>query len=125
MKKINLAFTVIFLVSLFLACSEPTKEEQIENTFNEYVHQNFDDPNDLKEILSIEIEDTLSASKTRTFIAGIFDSSDSIFSRLYFMSDSLNAIHNSNFEKVKSSYRLTKKYFGHKVRSKNQTTHHH
>lgn len=112
MKTFNFAFTVIFLVSLFTACSEPTKEELIEKTFNEYVHQNFDDPNDLKEILSIEIEDTLSASKTRTFIVGIFDSSDSIFSRLYFLSDSLSAIHNSNFEKVKSSYRLTNKYRG-------------
>lgn len=112
MRKFNLAFAVVVLTALFVACSESTKEELIEKAFKEYVNKNFDDPNSLKEIISIEIEDTLSTTKTEAFITGIFNSSDSLFKRLYFMSDSLGAIHNSNFEKIKSSYRLTNKYRG-------------
>ena len=55
MKKIVLS--VIILFALF-SCSQ-TKEDKIRNEFKNYVSSNFDDPNSLKEIVSIEQIDTV------------------------------------------------------------------
>ena len=41
-----------------ISCSKPTQEELIKKAFKEYVNKNFDDPNSLKEIVSIESRDT-------------------------------------------------------------------
>lgn len=51
-------FIIIVLSAFVVSCSKPTKEELIEKAFKEYVNKNFDDPNNLKEIVSIESRDT-------------------------------------------------------------------
>ena len=51
-------FIIIALFAFVTSCSKPTKEELIEKAFIEYVNQNFDDPSHLKEVVSIEVQDT-------------------------------------------------------------------
>ncbi len=51
-------FIIIALSALLFSCSNPTQEELIEKAFKEYANKNFDDPSHLKEIVSIEVQDT-------------------------------------------------------------------
>ena len=56
MKRI---FFVLFIVMTFFGCQK-SNEDKIEKSFKDYVRVNFDNPDDLKEIVSIEFKDTLS-----------------------------------------------------------------
>lgn len=113
MKYVFIAFIV--LSTLVISCSEPTQEELIEKVFKEYVNKNFDDPNNLKEIISITTEDTLSATKTISFVENILDSSDSTLIRLKAINDSLNNVFTTNMNKITASKKLTSKYYGDKI----------
>ena len=62
MKKTLCFISVVFAFAL-LSCTE-TVEDKIRKEFKIYVHQNFDDPESLKEILSITLSDTVSAKET-------------------------------------------------------------
>lgn len=108
-------FIIIALFAFVASCSKPTKEELIEKAFIEYVNQNFDDPNSLKEIISISTEDTLSATKTISFVENLLVNSDSTIEKITSMNDSLRNVENANFEAIKKSPRLTSKYYGDKV----------
>lgn len=81
MKK-YLFFSVMTLFVLF-SCTQ-TKEDEIRNEFKNYVSSNFDDPNSLKEILSIEPIDTITYESIRNGVIALHgidsltNSSDSI-----------------------------------------------
>jgi len=68
MKK-YLFFSVMTLFVLF-SCSQ-TKEDKIRNEFKNYVSSNFDDPNSLKEILSIELTDTITYESIRNGVIAL------------------------------------------------------
>lgn len=57
----NIVLFIAFLFSV-ISCSpeQPTTKDLIEKEFMIYVNQNFDNPKDLKEIVSINIKDTIS-----------------------------------------------------------------
>ena len=98
-----------------ISCSKPTQEELIEKAFKEYVNKNFDDPSCLKEIISIKVEDTLSATKTISFIENILGNSDSTTDKVKSINDSLKNTFDANLKKIQASKRLTSKYYGDKV----------
>ncbi len=60
MRKIVL---VLFVVLIFSSCKK-SNEDIIKSEFKEYVKQNFDNPKDFKEIVSIEITDTITTKQT-------------------------------------------------------------
>lgn len=68
MKK-YLFFGAITLFVLF-SCSQ-TKEDKIRNEFKNYVSSNFDDPNSLKEIVSIEQIDTVTYESIRNGVIAL------------------------------------------------------
>lgn len=81
MKK-YIGFSAIVLFALF-ACTQ-TKQDIIRDEFKNYVSSNFDDPNSLKEILSIEQIDTITYESIRNGVLSLHgidsltNSSDSI-----------------------------------------------
>lgn len=107
----NLKFAIIVLSAIIVSCHKPTREDLIEKAFNEYVKQNFDDPNNLNEIISIYIKDTLSATNTISFVENILESTDSTIAGLTAMNDSLYNVHNANVDKILKSARLKSKYY--------------
>lgn len=68
MKKC-LFLSVMTLFVLF-SCTQ-TKEDKIRNEFKNYVSSNFDDPNSLKEILSIEPIDTITYESIRNGVIAL------------------------------------------------------
>ena len=51
----------IFIICLItVSCSEPTPEVKIEKAFKNYVNENFDNPKDLIEIISVTFKDSIS-----------------------------------------------------------------
>lgn len=57
MKKLSCWMLFLFGISFLESCS--SIQEDIEKSFRQYVHENIDNPQDLKEIVSIEIKDTV------------------------------------------------------------------
>jgi hypothetical protein len=59
-KTMNKNVILLFgIVICMLSCTK-SKNDIVKDEFHKYVSQNFDDPNDLKEIVSIELIDTIS-----------------------------------------------------------------
>lgn len=56
MKKVLLALALCISLQ---ACEPPTIEEKIETAFKQYVEENFNDPSDLENIISITPNDTM------------------------------------------------------------------
>lgn len=61
MKKANIFICVL----LFLSCCTPSNNDKVQTAFKEYVKNNFDDPNSLEQIVSIEMGDTFSTTKIK------------------------------------------------------------
>lgn len=61
----------VFLISV--SCSK-SQESLVEQEFEKYVSENFDDPNALKEILSVEVKDTI----TKIDLIALFAYSDAL-----------------------------------------------
>ena len=87
MKKTLCFISVVFAFAL-LSCTE-TVEDKIRKEFKIYVHQNFDDPESLKEILSITLSDTVSAKETAEELMCILAQCDSATTNLQDLRDSL------------------------------------
>ena len=119
MKKINLfnvvAILIVFASGLtFISCE--SDKSKIEKAFKQWVFENIDDPNALKDIISIEITDTISLYNEYDWIytsffnerktyneikekVSKFDWEDIDIDRYYFHSDSLN-----NLRYLKKAY---------------------
>lgn len=90
MKKQFCLFSIVFgFTFAFFSCTK-TVEDRIRKEFKTYVHQNFDDPESLKEILSITFEDTVSAKGTTELLRGIIAKYDTTFAGLKHLDDSLS-----------------------------------
>ena len=87
MKKAFYFVSIVF-ISCFISCTE-TVEDKIRKEFKIYVHQNFDDPESLKEILSITLSDTVSAKETAEELMCILAQCDSATTNLQDLRDSL------------------------------------
>lgn len=88
MKKAFYFVSIVF-ISCFISCTK-TVEDKIRKEFKTYVHQNFDDPGSLKEILSITFEDTVSAKGTTELLRGTIAKYDTTFAGLIRLNDSLS-----------------------------------
>jgi hypothetical protein len=86
MKKTLCFVSIIFAFACF-SCTK-TVEDKIRNEFKNYVHQNLDDPESLKEILSITLDDTVSAKGTAEQLREIIAQFDSVTVNLQCLSDS-------------------------------------
>ena len=61
MKTTLMSLTIISLFFSFICCNkQETIEDKIKKEFKIYVNENFGDPNDLKEVVSIDLKDTVS-----------------------------------------------------------------
>ena len=61
MKTTLMSLTIISLFFSFICCNKlETIEDKIKKEFKIYVNENFGDPNDLKEVVSIDLKDTVS-----------------------------------------------------------------
>ena len=74
MKNYLFLFIAIFLLS---AC-EKTNEDKIRASFKDYVENNFDDPSALKEIVAIELVDTVSTIKLKKSLTDFYLLFDSV-----------------------------------------------
>jgi hypothetical protein len=90
MKKTLCFVSIIFAFACF-SCTK-TVEDKIRNEFKNYVHQNLDDPESLKEILGITLDDTVSAKGTAEQLREIIAQFDSVTVNLQCLSDSLRKV---------------------------------
>lgn len=67
MKRIILALVVALV--LFTSCKQ-TDESKIKQALKEYVNNNFNDPNDFKEIVSIELSSSTNTDSMRNLFVG-------------------------------------------------------
>lgn len=63
-------FLSVMTLFVLFSCTQ-TKEDKIRNEFKNYVSSNFDDPNSLKEILSIEPIDTITYESIRNGVIAL------------------------------------------------------
>ena len=87
-KKVIILFGVVFCM---LSCTKE-KNDIVKDEFYKYVSQNFDDPNDLKEIVSIEQVDTISYEsffKAIRLLYGCSEQIDSLGSKEQTQTDSI------------------------------------
>ena len=109
MKKV-LIYTVVLFA--FVACTTPSNEKLVENSFKEYVQMNFDDPSSLQEILSVTICDTVSSEITQKMVEDFLHASIDFEMKQRNHLDSLQNIFltfmknagNKEFRKLKSMY---------------------
>ena len=69
MKK-YIGFSALIVFALLTSCTQ-TKEDKIRNEFKNYVSSNFDDPNSLKEIVSVEQIDTITYEGIRNGVIAL------------------------------------------------------
>lgn len=91
MKKLLFLFCLCISFSLFWSCSK-SNEEKVKDAFNNYVESNFNNPADLKEIISISFEDSITSEKAIEFDKKNNTLIDSITKRTKQMSDSLDKV---------------------------------
>ena len=91
MKKLLFLFCLCISFSLFWSCSK-SNEEKVKDAFNDYVESNFNNPADLKEIISITIKDSISNKKTVDFANSSLETIDTIMRGISRMNDSLHKI---------------------------------
>lgn len=96
----------------FSSCRK-SSTEIVEDKFREYVYQNFDDPKDLVEILSVEPMDTVSYEKLKGILDMLYEIADNFDSlshkndsTVYMISDKLT---NDTF--VRNMSQSSKKFF--------------
>lgn len=92
MKKQFCLFSIVFgFTFAFFSCTK-TVEDRIRKEFNIYVNENFDDPESLKEIISITLTDTVSAKETAENLMCIVEQYDSATTNFQKLNDSLRIV---------------------------------
>lgn len=106
MKKILL---LAILVISFVSCEDNSPKGKIEKAFREYVKKNFDDPNGIKEVTSIDVVDTINIHDFISDIGKLImicEKKDSLCEATYNMiMDATKGVNS-----IKSNYRVKEKY---------------
>ena len=77
MKRLLYLFgLLLFCMHFLISCTKPSNEEIIRKEFKDYIKLNFDNPDDLKEIVEIIPYDTLSYTSVRELISEAISLSD-------------------------------------------------
>ena len=79
MKRLLYLFgLLLFCMHFLISCTKPYNEEIIRKEFKDYIKLNFDNPDDLKEIVEIIPYDTLSYASVRNLAFGAFALADTV-----------------------------------------------
>lgn len=106
MKKILL---LMFIAMAFVSCADNSPKGKVEKAFKDYVSKNFDDPKSLKEIVSIDVNDTINIHNIIYYTGELImvcDKKDSLCESTY--NAITNAIKGTN--EIKRNHRVKEKY---------------
>lgn len=84
--------TFLFIIISFLVCSCVSNEDKAQKAFTKYVKENFDDPASFKEVVSVNIEDTLRVEELKKMVQDVKYWSDSLENYSKVLSDSLQTL---------------------------------
>lgn len=104
MRKILLFFCAVIIVS---SCTH-SNDDKIKEAFSEYVKQNFDDPSQMKEIVSITYGDTLTNKSFADMLSELSAMSDSLENLYKKMADKATTLSVQNGHKIRHNQSFKK-----------------
>lgn len=66
------------LLTIFVACTPKTPENQIKSEFKTYVFENFGNPDDFIEVVKVEVVDTVSTENSKEEVRKLLETNDDI-----------------------------------------------